>query len=36
MRHIHGPALLAFQNTGAAQENIGEANSLRVYAEFGS
>lgn len=34
MRHIHGPALLALQNAGPAQEDIGEANRLRVHAEF--
>jgi hypothetical protein len=36
MRHIHGPALLTLQNAGPAQENVGETNGLRVYAEFGS
>jgi hypothetical protein len=30
MRHKHGPALLALQNAGPAQENVGEANRLRA------
>jgi hypothetical protein len=36
MRHIDGLALLALQNAGTAQQDIGEANGLRVDAEFGS
>jgi hypothetical protein len=36
MRHVDGFTLLAFENAGPAQENVGEANGLRVNAEFGS
>jgi hypothetical protein len=36
MRHIHGPTLLTLQDAGTAQVDVGEANGLRVYAEFGS
>jgi hypothetical protein len=36
MRHIDGPALLALQDAGAAQQNVSETNRLRMDAEFGS
>jgi hypothetical protein len=36
MRHIDRPTLLTLQDAGTAQQDVGEANSLRVYAEFGS
>jgi hypothetical protein len=36
MRHIYGSTLLALKYAGPTQQDVGEANGLRVHAEFGS
>ena len=36
MRYIHCFALLTLEHAGSTQQDVGEANGLRVHTEFGS